>query len=152
MNSHDPSQTALWTLEVAPSDLRLTMNLASLSLSLAEKFRLNPGCFLEWEMHNIGITAAPERHARPLMLSIYICMWTACRPFYEDRWTAGLQEGQQDPNTSATHPSSPPVLNSENKTNTSGHNFKLIIHKYIICKKETYKPSPISQAGNKEWN
>lgn len=61
-------------LEVAPSDLGLTVNLASLSVPLAEKSRLDPRFFLEWETHNIGITAAPERHARPLMLSIYICM------------------------------------------------------------------------------
>lgn len=44
-------------------------------MALAEKSRLNPGCFLEWEMHNIGITGSSRKacqasHALNLYLHV----------------------------------------------------------------------------------
>lgn len=141
-----------WILEVVPSNLGLKVNLASISEPLAEKSRLNLGCFLEWKCTISVLQTAPERHARPLMLSVCICMWTACRPFYEDRWISGLREEQPDLNTWTTYPYSPQNLKNQNKMNISRRNFRQIMCKYNIWKNGTFKASPISQVGNQEWN
>lgn len=96
-----------WILEAALSNLGLKWTWLVNTVSWSK----NPGSVLVafWnEKHTISVLqAAPEKHARPLMLSIYICMWTACRPFYEDRWIAGLQEGPSDLSTWTTYPYSP---------------------------------------------
>lgn len=60
---------------VALSNLGLKVNLASIAVPLAEKSRLSPGCFLEWEAHNIGIAgrsrkACQASHALNLYLHV----------------------------------------------------------------------------------
>lgn len=70
---YDPPEIVLWILEVAPSNLGLKVNLANSSVPSAEKSRLNPGCFLEWEAHNISI-AGSSRKALPASraLNLYL--------------------------------------------------------------------------------
>lgn len=47
--------------DVALSNLGLKGNLDNISVPLAEKSRLNPGGFLEWETHNISITGSSRK-------------------------------------------------------------------------------------------
>lgn len=56
------------------------------------------------EMHNIGIAGSSREVCQASPGSVYICMWTACWPFYEGRCIADLLEGYPDLNMWATHP------------------------------------------------
>lgn len=80
------------------------MNLANISVPLAEKSRLDPGCFLEWETHNIGIQTAPERHARPQF--IFACEQLVGHFMKTDELQVCERGGQTqvcEPHTRTTH-------------------------------------------------
>lgn len=87
--------------------------------------------FLEWK-HTISASqAAPERHARSLVLSIYICMGTACRPFYEARWITGLLQGRSDRKMWTTHSCSLQFFKMKTKWISVDILLREIINKYI---------------------